>query len=128
MSTSDTAPLTPKPTRSYLHPNADVKVNEASCDSENDPYVTIRITNHSTHDMDYDIQWDETTKAEKVTGAAEGVFSLVRKQVPPGERLFDSTGKCGPQSARPGPGLRRRLVTTWGRTSFQDLAITSRSP
>lgn len=89
------ASLTPSPTRSYLHPDADVTVNEASCDSLHDLYVIVRITNHSTHVMDYDIVWNETDATGKVTGSAEGVFSLTGKQVLPDERLSLSKGKCG---------------------------------
>lgn len=88
----------PSPTRSFLHPAGDVQLNEATCDSENQLYVTVRITNHSSHDMAYDIVWDETDKSGKVTGAAEGVYELIAGQVLPDERLFGGSGTCGPRN------------------------------
>lgn len=99
---SDTTPkaakASPSSKRHYLHPTHDLGRLTVDCDSDEQPYVTLWITNHSAHSMAYDIKYNVVDTHGKTVGSASGVLSLSAHQVLGETRLFDTTGRCGPKA------------------------------
>ncbi|MFF7966785.1 hypothetical protein ACFZC3_15635 [Streptomyces sp. NPDC007903] len=96
-SPANPAPAKPSSThtRHYLHPTRDLSKLIVDCDSDQEPYVTLWVTNHSNHSMAYDIKYDLVSKDGKVVGSAGGVFETAAHQILGDERLFDTLGRCG---------------------------------
>ncbi len=96
-STSSPSAAKPSPTsaRHYLHPTRDLSRVTADCDSDGEPYLTLWITNHSTHSLAYDIKYNLVDKSGKVVGSAGGVFTIEPHGVVGDTRLFDISGRCG---------------------------------
>jgi len=96
-SSSKPAKAAPSPssTRSYLHPNRDLSRVTADCDSDNEPYLTLWITNHSSHSMAYDIKYNLVDAQGKTVGSAGGVFAVKAHGIIGDTRLFDVSGHCG---------------------------------
>lgn len=90
---ADAAP-SPSSTRQYVHPTQDLSRVTADCDSENDPYLTLWITNHSAHSMAYDIKYNLVDADGKTVGSAGGVFTVEPHGVIGDKRLSDITGHC----------------------------------
>jgi len=85
----------------YVHPTADITDIQNGCDSTNDPYITLTITNHSSHDMAYDITVATYNSGGKRVGSEEAVMELTGGQYLPYQYLEGSTkGNCG-TTARP---------------------------
>ncbi|MYS46668.1 hypothetical protein GTY23_36905 [Streptomyces sp. SID5998] len=66
----------------------------ADCDSESDPYLTLWITNHSSHSMAYDIKYNLVAAHGKTVGTAGGVFTVAPRGIIGDTRLFDISGHC----------------------------------
>ncbi|MFJ8098051.1 hypothetical protein [Streptomyces griseofuscus] len=94
-SASTSARPSPSLTRLYLHPTGDLDRVTADCDSDHEPYLTLWITNHSTHAMAYDIKYNLVDAHGKTVGSAGGVFTVGAHGVVGDTRLFDVSGHCG---------------------------------
>lgn len=80
----------------YTHPTANITDIQNGCDSTNEPYITLTVTNPTTHDMAYDITVSTYGPNGKKAGSENGIMELTAGQSLPDQWLSGSTtGTCG---------------------------------